>query len=91
MHTIPFANGPTRYEARVKFFLGELLISIHRTSDDLRLFGLYGDPKSTWQRMEAIDDFVPLGVVRRALRIFDEEMVKARAGLSEKGASAMPM
>ena len=40
--------------------------------------------------MEAIDDFVPLGVVRRALRIFDEEMAKARARLGVEHPTTSP-
>ena len=90
MYTIYFANGPKRYEERVSFPFGDVTISIHQARDGCWLFGLYGEPKSSWQRMVAIDDFVPLGVMRRALRIFDEEMTQARARLALEGSNTKP-
>jgi len=43
------------------------------------LLDLCGNTRTSWQRLVECDEFVPLGVVRRSLKIFDEQIAKARA------------
>jgi len=80
MYTIHFVNGPERYEARVELSKpGVLSVSVRRHGEERALLDLCGNRRTSWRRLVECDEFVPLGVVRRSLKIFDEQIAKARA------------
>ena len=86
MRTITFSEGHKRYEARIRYnFKDNVLgVAIHRATDGEWLLDLFGKPKTTWQRLLEATDFIPLGVVRRAIAIFDEEMAQWRAEFAKR-------
>lgn len=81
MPTIDFTNGPIRYKAQVELSgSGELSVSVHRHDQEHLMLHLCGDPRRHWQQLVQSDEFVPLGVLRRTLRIFDDHYTKVKRG-----------
>lgn len=77
LSTILFKSSSVQYEAEVTLSGGVLSVSVHRP--DIRDYiCIAGELRTHWQRMMVADDLLPLGVVRRPLRIDDAELEKAR-------------
>lgn len=83
MHTIQFSSGNKRYVAEVTFGekFGELRVNIFRKNEERSLMSFCGTPKNSWKRLTDSVEFVPLGVVKQGLMIFETEFAHIREKL----------